>query len=164
MDKFDEIYRENAKVVMNYLLKLTQDYHLSEELTQETFYIAYRKYREFRGDCRLNVWLCQIAKNLLFDEYKAARRKNQPLELFEHLQSGESVEQGLESREQRKQIYRLVHRLKDPYKEVFLLHCTNDVPLKDIAELFGKSESWARVTYYRAKEQLRNYMKEAEGK
>ena len=53
-----------------------------------------------------------------------------------------------------------LHNLEEPYMEVFLLHALGDVPLKDVSRLFGKSDSWARVTYYRAKAMIARRWKE----
>lgn len=159
MQEFEDVYRENAKVVMKYLLSLTKDYHLSEELTQETFYRAYKNIEEFQGRCKLSVWLCQIAKNLLADRYKSKKHRIYS-ELSENLSDERQPLQQIEQRENLLQLYQWIHELKEPYKEVFLLRYNEEISLKEIAELFGKSESWARVTYYRAREELKRKQKE----
>ena len=61
-EKFNEIYRENAAMIYKYLCGLTQDGGLAEELTQETFFQAIKGIDKFRGDCKISVWLCGIAK------------------------------------------------------------------------------------------------------
>lgn len=154
---FEDIYKENAKMVMRYLLSLTRDYCLAEELTQETFYRAYQNIEQFRGNCKLNVWLCQIAKNLFINQMNKTKRIREIKEA-EELPDERMPEKDFLQKENLKMIYQAVHKLNDPYKEVFLLHYNGEVPLKEIGNLFGKSESWARVTYYRAREQLRRKM------
>ena len=52
-----------------------------------------------------------------------------------------------------------LHELEEPYKEVFMLSALGGVPLKEISAIFGKSESWARVTCYRAKQKLLERMR-----
>lgn len=63
MKAFDEVYLLYANEIFKYLMCLTGDRDLAEELTQETFYRAYRNIDKFEGKCKLSVWLCQIAKN-----------------------------------------------------------------------------------------------------
>lgn len=67
-EKIDQIYRENAQAIYKYLCSLTRDCGLAEELTQETFFQAIKGIDKFRGDCKISVWLCQIAKNLWYKE------------------------------------------------------------------------------------------------
>jgi RNA polymerase sigma-70 factor (ECF subfamily) len=111
-----------------------------------------RAIEKFRGECDLRVWLCQIAKNCYYSHQRQTR----------HLISGPDFpadtpdpdadpESSLSSREDAAQIRAQLHTLPEPYKEVFMLHIFGEVPLKEISLLFGKSESWARVTFYRAK-------------
>ena len=157
--EFDEIYKENARVVMKFLLSMTRDYHLAEELTQETFYRAYKNIKSFKGTCKLNVWLCQIAKNLYLDTVKSSRWQRET-ELGEEQVDKRQHFKEVEEQDSVAQIYRKIHSLEDPYKEVFLLRYNGDLSLKEIGELFGKTENWARVTYYRAKEKLKKSLRE----
>ena len=74
MDEFDEICRRCTPVVYRFLLSLCKDASLADELTAETFYQAYLHIGTFRGDCRVESWLCQIAKNALTKELRRQRR------------------------------------------------------------------------------------------
>lgn len=143
------------------MLSLTKDYCVAEELTQETFYRAYQNIENFRGKCKLNVWLCQIAKNLFINWMNKESRFQYAEELSE-FSDDKIPEKNVLAKESLEHIYQAIHELREPYKEVFLLYYNGDITLKEIGNLFGKSESWARVTYYRAKEQLRRYI-EKEG-
>ncbi|MBQ9120291.1 MAG: sigma-70 family RNA polymerase sigma factor [Lachnospiraceae bacterium] len=159
--EFERIYQENAKVVMKFLLSLTSDYHLAEELTQETFYRAYRNIKGFQGTCKLNVWLCQIAKNLYLDTVKSSRWQRETELTDNHADTGQQL-RTVEEKDSVAQIYRMIHQLEEPYKEVFLLRYNGDLSLKEIGALFQKSENWARVTYYRAKEKLKKSLEEGQ--
>lgn len=152
MADLDAIYREYGRLVYGYLLTLCRDSHLAEELTQETMFRAVMNIGAFRGDCQLSVWLCQIAKNLYFTWQKKHRRLV-PLEAAPPAPIPD-LAQGLDDKETAGRILTLAHQLEEPYKEVFLLHALGDVPLTQISRLFGKSESWARVTYYRARAKI----------
>lgn len=127
--KMDEIYRENAAMVYRYLSGLTQDGGLAEELTQETFFQAVKGIDRFRGDCKISVWLCGIAKNLWYKE--------------------------LEKRKRRRTV-----ELDDATREVMYLRLAGDLPFSEIAAIVGKTENWARVTYYRGKQKIMEGMKE----
>ena len=108
----------------------------------------------FRGDCKLSVWLCQIGKNLYFEWQKKSKRTIPLDESLEHCAGGDMASD-LAEKDLADRILRQLHGLEEPYKEVFTLHALGDVPLTRISRLFGKSDSWARVTYYRAKAMIR---------
>lgn len=162
MSQLDEGYRQYSKTVYRFLLSLSGDAHLAEELTQETMFRAVMNIETFRGECRMSVWLCQIAKHL----YYAQRRRDRSTVSLEEArlpeEVGEDPTAALHDRELAEEILKRLHALEEPYKEVFLLHALGDVPLKQISRLFGRSDSWARVTYYRAKARIAQGLKEGE--
>ena len=149
MEDFDEVYRAYFPEIYRFLLVLCRNPSLAEELTQETFFKALKSIDGFTGSCSLTTWLCQIAKN----EYFSYRRKRsgQTDELPFELPSGEDIEQRFADRETALAVHEALHRLREPYKEVFSLRTFAELPFAQIGLLFGKTESWARVTYYRAK-------------
>lgn len=162
MGDFEKIYREHGKTIYSFLFSLSHDEHVSEELTQETMFRAIMHFSSFRGDCKLSVWLCQIAKNLYYEWYNK-NRKTIPLdETYISCEDEGDISLDLADRETAWQILQLLHTLDDPYREVFMLHALGDVSLKDISRLFKKSDSWARVIYYRAKNMILAKMKEGQ--
>lgn len=147
---FEKVYAEYLRDVYNFLLKLSGSEDIAEELTQSTFTIAFENMEKFRGTCKMSVWLCQIAKH----EYFAYQKKRKPLvreEAAENEAWGENLEERFVDHEEQIRIHEVLHVLPEPYKEVFTLRVMAELSYKDISRLFGKSESWARVTYYRAK-------------
>lgn len=148
MTEFEEVYRLYFRDVYRYCLGLTRDEALAEEITQETFFKALRSLDKFDGKCRVYVWLCQIAKNTYFTHQGKQKQRG---ELPEDLPSPESLEEKLLTKESAFEIHRILHRLEEPYKEVFSLRTFGELPFRQIGELFGKTESWARVTYHRAR-------------
>ena len=160
MGDFEKIYQEHGKAVYSFLLSLSHDEHLSEELTQETMFRAIMNFNSFREDCKLSVWLCQIAKNLYYEWYNK-NKKTIPLNQTFVLHEDETdISIDLADKETAWQILQQLHILDNPYKEVFMLHALGDVSLKDISRLFKKSDSWARVIYYRAKNMIIAKLKE----
>lgn len=151
MSDFETIYRQYGKTVYGFLLSLSHDEALSEELAQETMFRAIMNIKSFRGDSKMSVWLCQIAKNLYFEWLKKSKRTVPIDENVARYDSGRDIAAELADRDIADKILQYLHELDEPYKEVFTLHALGDVPLTRISQLFGKSDSWARVTYYRAK-------------
>ena len=150
MQDFEKIYVDYLRDVYNFLLKLSGSEDIAEELTQSTFSIAFENLGQFRGTCKMSVWLCQIAKH----EYFAYCKRQRPIvreEAMEEEPCGESLEERFIDHAEQIRIHEVLHVLPEPYKEVFTLRVMAELSYKDISRLFGKSESWARVTYYRAK-------------
>ena len=148
MTEFEEVYRLYFRDVYRYCLALTRDEQIAEEVTQETFFKALKAIDKFDGKCRLYVWLCQIAKNTYLSMLQKKRKGE---ELPGEIPSGESLEEKLLTKESAFEIHQILHALEEPYKEVFSLRTFGELPFRQIGALFGKTESWARVTYHRAR-------------
>ena len=157
---FEEIYRTYFNDVFVYIRKLSGDENIAEEITSQTFFKALSSINKFRGECDVRVWLCQIAKNLYYEWYNK-NKKTIPLdETFLPYGDGKDIAIDFADKETAWQILQQLHTLDDPYKEVFMLHALGDVSLKEISRLFQKSDSWARVIYYRAKNMIIAKLKE----
>ena len=158
----EELYRTYFDIVYRYIRSISQDGSLAEDVTQETFFKALKKADQFRGDCDLRVWLCQIAKNTLYDHLKKQKKQLLGDERLEEAESadGELLEEKLAQRSQAMEIHKVLHRLSEPYKEVFSLRTFGELTFREIGMLFGKSENWARVTYYRARVKIREELEQ----
>lgn len=141
--------------VYHYALAMCRNEQEAQDIVQETFLKAMRAVGKFKGESSLYTWLCSIAKNLWTDK---CRRSGRELPSDEwspaNEDSGQSVEQLLAEKDTLRLVHKVLHSLDEPYKEVFSLRVFGELPYADIAELFGKTESWARVTYYRAKKMI----------
>ncbi len=157
--EMDEIYKKNAAMIYKYLCGLTQDTQLAEELTQETFFQAIKGIDKFRGDCKISVWLCQIAKNLWYKELEK-RNKRKTVELDDTIPSNENIEKKSLNNLEKVEVFRLMHSLEDVTREVMYLRLAGDLQFSEIASIMGKTENWARVTYYRGKQKIMKGMKE----
>ena len=152
MSELAEIYRIYFDDVYRYLLALSHDAQLAEELTSETFCRAMRALPGFRGACDIRVWLCQIAKNLY---YSQLRREKRLAPLEDCRIAEESHEEELEDHSEAARIQELLHALREPYKEAFMWRVYGEKSFRDIGALFGKTGNWACVTYHRAKRMIR---------
>lgn len=159
---FEAIYREYFPDVYRYVFSLCRDEDLAEEITQETFYKALNSIDRFDGKCQLYVWLCQIAKNTYFTYAKKQKRCVPSADIEQCIGPAEEVERGFLVKETAQRLHVLLHQLKEPYKEVFSLRVFGELPFAQIGALFGKSDSWARLIFYRAKVELRRRLDESE--
>lgn len=157
----DEVYKEYSQMVYKYLFSLTRDAHAAEEVTQETFYQAVRCAGRFDGSCRFSTWLCAIAKNQL-NSYR--RKHPAPIydaegpEVSTEADTGKTnvtPETTVLSEYGRVDILKKLHQLDEAVREVMYLRIFGDLSFAQIGEITGRTENWARVTYYRGKEKLR---------
>jgi len=155
---FGEIYAEYFSDVYKYVISLCRDEAIAEEVTQETFFKAMRHIDKFNGSCKLYVWLCQIAKNTYFSLNKKQRRIVSDTDINQ-TDITINIESDFFDKETAKRLHILLHKLNEPYKEVFTLRVFGELPFSQIGELFGKTDSWARLIFYRAKKQLQEEMK-----
>lgn len=153
MDDFDALYQRYLRDVYRYLYQLCQDADAAEELTQITFSIAFEKLDAFQGNSKISTWLFGIAK---LEYYNWCRkRKGACQELSQEIP--DTRRQPLEEiirKEEVEEVMTIVHGLPEPYKEVFMLRTLGEMPYRNIGRLFGKGESWGRVTYYRARKMI----------
>lgn len=147
---FDKIYDDYAVGVYRFLYALTHDESLAEEFTQECFFRAFRNIEKYDGSCKLFVWLCQIAKNCYYDYC----RKVKPVPLDENMEAPNEIQNMLCQKETAIHIHKILHTIGEPYREVFSLKIFGELSYKDISALFGKSENWSRVVFFRAKSKI----------
>lgn len=155
--EFESIYNQYFRDVYSFVLLLSRNEKIAEEITQETFFKALKNIDKFNGKCKLNVWLCQIAKNTYFTYLNKQKRfdTDDIPEVSEN-----SIEEMLLNKEETFRIHKVLRRLEEPYKEVFTLRVFGELSFKQISELFARTESWARVTFHRAKRKIQDLLKE----
>lgn len=157
LDLFDQIYQCYFESVYRYALSLSRSPLIAEEITQETFFKAMRSLDQFQGKSSLKSWLCAIAQNLWLSEQR--KKKDQPIDdalPLPDLSIG--PEEAIVRQDESMRIHRLLHRLDEPYREVFTLRTLGQLSFRDIGDLFGKSENWACVVYHRAHARLKKEM------
>lgn len=158
-EQFDEIYQAYFDPVYRYVLSLSGDTHVAEEVTQETFFKALRSLDRFRGDSSLKSWLCAIAKNIWISGQR--KKKTQPIEQASMLPDpGIGPEERIVRQDESMRVHRALHCLDEPYREVFTLRTLGQLSFRDIGELFGKTENWACVVYHRARARIQKEMEE----
>lgn len=154
---FEEIYREYFQEVYLYIKSLSYDESIAEEITQEAFFKALKAIGNFDGSKDIRAWIFTIAKNTYFLYYKK-KKKQIDSNLIEEPSTGVQIVKHLMNEEDAFAVHQFLHVMDEPYKEVFTLRTFGELPYEKIGRLFGKSAGWARVTFYRARKQIIEYM------
>ncbi len=156
----DEVLCGEYNAVYRYVLSLCYDENLASDITQETFLKAMSTTKGFEGQSSLYTWLCAIAKRIFLNKCKKQGREVLEENYFEKLYSNESTEESVSKKEAIFSIHKILHEIKEPYKEVFTLRVFGELSFSDIARLFSKTEEWARVTYHRARKMINEKLRE----
>ena len=154
----DAFYRENQPIVYGYLLSLSGDKTLAEELTAETFLRAVEKIHIYDPRYRPSTWLCTIGRNLYLNHCK---RRKRTLPLSDDLScTALSPEALYLQKEQARAVLKAAGRLPPLPRRVLFLRIQG-MPFRAIGQALGKTESWARVTFFRAKARILEEMEES---
>ena len=155
-DVFEKMFQAYYMKVYSYVMSLSGDVHLAEEITQETFFRAFTADSSaYKGKSEESTWLCAIAKNLFIDEM---RRRKKHTDEEPETDSGTDVEKAVTDKAMSFQIHRILHSIEEPYREVFELRVFGELSFKEIGMIFQKTENWARVTYHRTKLKIQERM------
>ncbi|WP_295092548.1 sigma-70 family RNA polymerase sigma factor [Ruminococcus sp.] len=154
-----EIYKKYGSDLYAFILRMCRSEQLARDILQDTMLKAMQSADSFKGDCSVKTWLYTIARNLWYDYLKKAENRNQPLDSVSEPASQVSIEACFADKDTALRIHHLLHELDEPYREVFTLRVFAELKFADIAKVFGKSENWAGVTYYRAKQKLLQLLK-----
>lgn len=156
MQNIEAIYKEYSSTVYKYLFCLTHDKDISEDLTQETFAIAVKEINKFKGNCNVSVWLCQIAKHLWYKHLKKHKKENNvDLENLEEFATLETTEDIICKNEDKLKLFKDIQKLDDISREIIYLRMVGNLNFIEIGEILGKTPNWARVTFYRAKQKIK---------
>lgn len=153
----EQLYEAYYMKVYSFVMTLAKSKTLSEEITQEVFFRALTTEKTFRGESEALTWLCAIAKNLFYDEIRKQSRQSKA-SAMEISDTGGDPSAAVGDADASFRIHLVLHELDEPYKEVFELRCFGELSFKQIGTIFQKTESWARVTYYRAKLKIQERM------
>lgn len=155
MQDMEQIYKQYFEIVNKYLFCLTHNSDISEELTQETFYRAVKKIDSYKGECKISVWLCQIAKNLWYDQCRKNKKTiNIEEEAFD-IGTTNITEEQVVANAEKISLYKKMQNLDEKTREVMYLRITGELSFKEIGIVLNKTENWARVTFYRGKNKLK---------
>ncbi len=149
----EELYKQNVKVVYHFLYTRCKDESLAEELLQDTFLKAFESMERFDGSCKISTWLCQIARHLLYQHWEKEKKVSFE-KLPEEVAARNDTEQQVLHKVELAEVLDRLELMPDEVTQVVKLRAMSDLSFKEIGEMLGKSENWARVTFFRAKKQL----------
>lgn len=158
-DEMKQCYDAYSKKIYVYLLSLCRNHDIAQDIMQETFYQAIKHIDEYRRDCSMYTWLCSIAKNLWLKEVRRQKYHPAAEDVGNNASLCQSPEEQTETKETLLSVMKRIHTLPEQEKEIVLMRATGELSFREIGEIFGKSENWARVTYYRAKVKLKEELK-----
>ena len=156
----ENVYQKYSRVVYGFLYSHTHNSEWSEEMTQETFLKASMSISRYDASCKLSVWLCQIAKHVLYQELRKKKRA-ETVELADYLpdDSSEDGETSVLNQENKIELYQAIHHLPELEREVILYRITGELSFREIGAILGKSENWSRTVFYRAKQKIKKELK-----
>lgn len=156
MQNMEEIYEQYSSTVYKYLFCLTHNEDTSEDLTQETFAIAVKEINKFKGNCKVSVWLCQIAKHLWYKQLKKNKKENHiDIDEIAEIQELETIEDIICKNEDKLKLFKSMQKLDEISREIIYLRMIGNLNFIEIGEILGKTPNWARVTFYRAKQKIK---------
>ena len=157
MQDMSEIYSQYSKIVYNYIFCLTKNEETAEEITQDTFLVAVKNIDKFKGECKISTWLCQIAKYLWYKELRKVKKiKIEELEKFKESDLLiETVEESVIQKEEKLELLKRLQKLDDKTRNVMYLRLFVNLNYEEIGLVLNKSANWARVTFFRGKEKLK---------
>lgn len=157
-EDFKELYAKYYQSVYRYLLSISKNSNIAEEITQEAFYKVLKNIDKYNPQYEILTWICNIAKNTYYSFYKKNKRFQTIKEDIIDTEK-EIIEKIIDS-ETNEELLKVVHKLEEPYKEVFTLRVYGNLSFKQIGNIFTKTESWARVTFYRSKLKIKENLDE----
>lgn len=162
MQDMNSIYEKYIEIVYKYVFCLTGNKDTTEEIVQETFLVAVKDIKKFRGDCKISTWLCQISKYIWYQKIKKEkRRKEIPLEALQNeISIEESIEENFYDKEKKKQLFQKIQNLDDDTRNVMYLRILGEFEYSEIAEIMNKTSNWARVVFFRGKQKLKEELKD----
>ena len=156
MDRLQQLYLELQPKLFMYFYVRTANKQIAEDLAQDVFYEASKTLHRYRGDASLSSWLYSIANNLLKKHYRSKKYEHALFEkLHQSEQFAESAEQQALHRAELLALHEAIHELDELSKELILLRIYSELSFKEIGDVIGKSENYARVQFHRLKLKLK---------
>lgn len=161
--EFDEIYRLYSADLYRFILNLCKNESLAMDIMQDTMLRAIENISKFKGNCSIKTYLFTIARNLYLDTLKKSENKNiSSDEAEQEFSDGTLFVDKLTDKESALTIHRFLHCLDEPYKEIFSLRVFAELSFREIGDIFGNSENWARTAFFRAKKKIITLMTKEE--
>jgi RNA polymerase sigma-70 factor, ECF subfamily len=161
---FEEVIAQNEEKIVNLIYGMTGDYHLAQDLAQDTFMKAFQSLKNFEGKSKVSTWLYRIAVNTTIDhQRKIAVKKESPseeIETFLGKSSSDDPDSACQKNGIRNILFKTISELPDQQKEVFLLREINGCSTKEVAEILNCSTDLVKWRLHKARSILRKKLQE----
>ena len=162
---FANLVRKYQKQVHTLAWRKTGDFHIAEDITQETFLQVYQKLETLEDPTRFPRWLYVIADRLCIAWLRKNQRQTEPLEetdiseieteAYSRFVATEHAETFAEAR--RDLVEKLLAKLKESNRTVITLHYLEGMTYAEIVDFLGVSENTIKSRLRRARQQLKKY-------
>lgn len=160
----EEVINQNNEKILNLIYGMTGDYHLAQDLTQETFLKAFQAIKDFNGKSKISTWLYRIAVNVTIDhQRKSFVQKESPSDVeesdFSRRTDKDEADQQCQKNAIKDILYKTISKMPEQQKEVFILKEINGCTNKEVAEIVGCSLELAKWRLHKARLYLRKELK-----
>jgi len=176
VEAFQELYGLYSRKILNYTYRLTGSREEAEDLTQDTFVLAYKNLTSLKENGKFQSWLFRIAQNNVYQKYRGTRPQFDSLDEIEAPESSaaqklitphRSPEERLLSGELEQVIEQVINQLPDKHKKVFILSAIHKLSYHEISEIVGRSLASVKSDIHRARvgvrEKIKQYLREDHG-
>ncbi len=141
--------------IFNYVLKMTRDREISQDITQEVFYKAI-KYRASYKKGKFSSWLYTIARNVFSDHYQRQKNKDQRIDDIVYRMEDQQIDT-VEQNETREQLHKALDKLHDGDKELIVMNRYQGIKYQEIAEITGSTVGAVKTKVHRAIHKLKDH-------
>lgn len=158
-------YNQYSDAVYRYIFLLVRQKETAEDLTQDTFYKAFRSMDSYRGEAAELTWLIRIARNVTYDHF----RRKRIIAFFPfddhkgNWKSEETPEFLTLRQEEAEELYSAIGQLKRDYQDVLILRKIQEYPIKDTAFILKWTEAKVKMKLSRALEALKGELERKDG-
>lgn len=157
---FEQLIKENEPKIINLIYGMTGDYHIAQDLAQETFIKAFQSRQSFNGQSKISTWLYRIAVNTTIDyQRKNSVRKENPAEEIESTTTEtQDPDKTCQKTAMRKMLFRAISQLPEQQREIYTLREINGCSTKEVAEVLNISIDLAKWRLHKARTMIRKQL------
>ena len=155
LQMLEELCNQLYPTLLKYFLSQVANYHIAEELTQETLFRACSSYTSFKGHSSLKTWIFGIAHHTLHTYYRKSKNKELSLYFSSHTSS---VEEQVLLKDDYIHLTRAIHDLEETERQVVLLRSYVELDFISIGEILSLTPNNCRVIYCRSRQKLKKLL------
>lgn len=155
LDRMSILFERYHIKIFNFLLKMTRDRDISQDITQEVFYKAI-KYRSSYKRGKFSSWIYTIARNIFADHYQSQKNKEDRFENIEY-KIEQKEQDTIEIKETNEELYKALNKLNKSDKELVIMNRYQGIKYQEIAEITGSTAGAVKTKIHRAIHKLKDH-------